>query len=204
MAWFQPTYQNKSDEELMIMMKDHDQRAFGELYDRYSERLLNYFYRMLWKDREKAEDFMQDLFAKLIEKPELFSGERSFKTWVFSIANNMCKNAYRHHEVVGRANEHIEHFGERTVQTKVEKQMDRAQFDEDLDQVLAEMDDDKRTTFYMRYREELSIKEIAAALGCSEGTVKSRLFYTLKHLNKELKIYEGILLMLWMLILPVI
>lgn len=204
MAWFQPTYQNKSDEELMIMMKDRDQRAFGELYDRYSERLLNYFYRMLWKDREKAEDFMQDLFAKLIEKPELFSGERSFKTWVFSIANNMCKNAYRHHEVVGRANEHIEHFGERTVQTKVEKQMDRAQFDEDLDQVLAEMDDDKRTTFYMRYREELSIKEIAAALGCSEGTVKSRLFYTLKHLNKELKIYEGILLMLWMLILPVI
>lgn len=204
MAWFQPTYQNKSDEELMIMMKDRDQRAFGELYDRYSERLLNYFYRMLWKDREKAEDFMQDLFAKLIEKPALFSGERSFKTWVFSIANNMCKNAYRHHEVVGRANEHIQHFGERTEQTKVEKQMDRAQFDQDLDLVLAEMDDDKRTTFYMRYREELSIKEIAAALGCSEGTVKSRLFYTLKHLNKELKIYEGILLMLWMLILPVI
>lgn len=202
MAWFQPKYQNKSDEELMIMMKDRDQRAFGELYDRYSERLLNYFYRMLWKDREKAEDFMQDLFAKLIEKPELFSGERSFKTWIFSIANNMCKNAYRHHEVVGRSNEHIQHFGERIEQTKVEKQMDRAQFDEDLVDVLAQMDDDKRTTFYMRYREELSIKEIAAALGCSEGTVKSRLFYTLKYLNKELKIYEGILLLLWMLIFP--
>ncbi|NQX93024.1 MAG: sigma-70 family RNA polymerase sigma factor, partial [Flavobacteriales bacterium] len=162
MSWLGKSYHKKSDEDLMLLLQSKDQKAFSELYDRYSERLLNYFFSMLWKDREKAEDFMQDLFAKLIQKPELFDGSRSFKTWVFSIANNMCKNEYRHHEVKTRAGDHFNTHGARSENMTVEKDMDRAQFDEELQQVLGELDNDKRTTFCMRYFDELSIKEIAA------------------------------------------
>ena len=83
----------------MIMITDGNQAAFGELYDRYSRVMINYFYRMLWKDREKAEDFMHDLFTKIINKPKLYDPNRSFKTWIYSVANNMCKNEYRKQEV---------------------------------------------------------------------------------------------------------
>ena len=50
---------------------------------------------MLWNDKEKAADFTQDLFLKVIEKVSSFNLDYCFKTWIFSIANNMCKNEYR-------------------------------------------------------------------------------------------------------------
>ena len=55
-----------------------------------------------------------------------------------------------------------------------------------------ELDEVKRSTFEMRFRQDLSIKEIAQAMDCNEGTVKSRLFYTLKQLNTKLKHFEQI------------
>lgn len=175
----------------MELIKGSNQKAFGELYDRYAERLINYFYRMMWKDQEKAEDFTQDLFAKIIQKPEQFNGSRSFKTWVFSIANNMCKNEYRHHEVKQKANNHFDYSASRTTAPEAVELMDKSTFNQELEAALEEMDEAKRSTFELRYNDDMSIKEIAEALGCSEGTVKSRLFYTLKHLNSKLKAFEG-------------
>ena len=98
MRLFGPQHKKMSDEELMQCISRGDKRAFDELYVRYAKSLLTYFMRMMWKDREKAEDFVHDLFAKIINKPELFDSTRSFKTWVFSVANNMCKNEYKKQE----------------------------------------------------------------------------------------------------------
>jgi RNA polymerase sigma-70 factor (ECF subfamily) len=55
---------------------------------------------------------------------------------------------------------------------------------------LEEYSYEQRTTFLLRFIEDLSIKEIAQLTECSEGTVKSRLFYTLKKLGSSLKVYE--------------
>lgn len=99
MRLIRPQYKTLSDEDLMIAVGKGDQRAFDEIYNRYSGPLLGYFMRMLWKDREKAEDFMHDIFAKIVRKPELFDPKRKFKTWVYSVANNMCKNEYKKQEV---------------------------------------------------------------------------------------------------------
>ena len=92
MLFFKPSYKKSSDEELMLSISKGEKKAFDELYARYADALLRYFTRLLWKDREKAEDFVHDLFAKIIQKPELFDASRTFKTWVYSVANNMCKN----------------------------------------------------------------------------------------------------------------
>jgi RNA polymerase sigma factor (sigma-70 family) len=189
---FSTDYQNIADEALMALVGKKDQRAFSELYDRYADRLVNYFYRMLWKDREKAQDFMHDLFAKLINKPELYDESRNFKTWLFSIANNMCKNEYRKHEVRKNTSYEIRHDVKGESGNETIAAMDKSAFTEKLDDVLGALDEVKRTTFIMRYREELSIKEISDVMECSEGTVKSRLFYTLKILNEKLKVFEGI------------
>ena len=84
-----------SDEELMESVEVGEETAFDELYNRYSKRLLVYFYRMLGGNEEKAQDFLQDIFVKIIEKPHLFGSKNRFSSWVFTVANNMCKNEYR-------------------------------------------------------------------------------------------------------------
>jgi RNA polymerase sigma factor (sigma-70 family) len=197
-------YQGHSDEELMQAVVQKDQKAFSVLYDRYGDRVYNYFFRLLWKDKEKAEDFAQELFMKVIHHGENFDGSRQFKTWLFSIANNMCKNEYRKQEV--RKNAHPElHYQASMNQTELpQDQLDQQGFEQALAMALLAMDEAKRTTFELRYKEEMSIKEISEILDCSEGTIKSRLFYTLKHLNQELKTYEGMLVALACILLPYI
>jgi RNA polymerase sigma-70 factor (ECF subfamily) len=68
--------------------------------------------------------------------------------------------------------------------------VDHERFRGRLDQELARLDPDHKATFVMRYHEDMAIKEIAAVFGCSEGTVKSRLFYTLKKLAERMKEFD--------------
>jgi len=79
----------------MIAIHQGETAAFDELYARYQKRLLYYFYRMLGNSNEKAGDFLQDIFMKIIERPNHFDASRRFRTWLFSVAHNMCKNEYR-------------------------------------------------------------------------------------------------------------
>lgn len=189
MGLFKQSVQNLTDEELMARVQSRDSRAFSVLYDRYSGRMVNYFYKMLWQDSEKAQDFAQELFTKLVQKPELYKAGRPFKTWLFSIANNMCKNEYRSAEVRKNTRHDLDRDVAGESGQESAQAIDRAAFNEALDEALSTLDENKRMTFEMRFRQELSIKEIAAAMDCSEGTVKSRLFYTLKALSGELQDY---------------
>ena len=99
MALFRKNYSTKSDEELMSLLTKGGQSAFDELYNRYSKPLLNFFFRMLNSDREKAEDLLHDLFLKIIEKPESFDGTKKFNTWFYTLASNMIKNEYRSRQI---------------------------------------------------------------------------------------------------------
>jgi RNA polymerase sigma-70 factor (ECF subfamily) len=181
------SYERTGDERLMELVLRGDERAFTTLYDRYQQRLLGYFHRMLWGDRELARDMMQDLFTKLAERPTLYDPQRPFRTWLFSAANNMCKNAYRHEEVVRRAGRELRHNGQEHVAHDHGRWVDHDRFNDRLSEELDRLDPDHKATFVMRFHEELAIKEIAAAFNCSEGTVKSRIFYTLKKLAERLK-----------------
>lgn len=189
MALLGKDHERMSDERLMELAVRGDERAFGAVYDRYQHRLINYFHRMLWHDRERARDMLQDLFTKLARNPASYDASRPFSTWIFSVANNMCKNAYRHHEVVKAAAQHLRHEPDR-VESMDGAEVDRERFRGRLDEELARLEPDHKATFVMRYHEDMAIKEIAAAFGCSEGTVKSRLFYTLKKLADRMKEFD--------------
>jgi len=110
---------------------------------------------------------------------------------MYSIANNMCKNEYRRMEVRRNTSNGL---GDREdIKDRAElsdKLVDRELFNEKLDEELLELSDNHRTVFELRYREDLSIKEIAEILECSEGTIKSRLFYTIKKLSEKLQHYN--------------
>jgi RNA polymerase sigma-70 factor (ECF subfamily) len=189
-------YAQHSDEELMALVRERNGQAFEALYDRYAKRLYNYFLRMLWKDREKAKDFTQDLFAKVADKPDMFDPTKTFSTWLYTIACNMCKNEYAKHEVRSRVHKDIKSGDSFTELPLGGKGMDRSEFMQKLKTALDDLDEVKRTTFELRFDQELTIPEIAEVMQCNEGTVKSRIFYVLKDLSIKLKAYESLLF--WM------
>lgn len=191
MRLFKPSYNEYTDEVLMQKIASGDKRAFNTVYERYATPLLNYFFRMLWKDKEKAEDFVHDLFAKIIQKSESFDTTRSFKTWIYSIANNMCKNEYKRQEVrSGTKNGLEEHTAIADESVNAFKQTYHSLFNEEFQEKLNELDEKHREAFVYRHIEGLSIKEIADILKISEGTIKSRIFYATKYLAEELIHYQ--------------
>ncbi len=188
MRLFKRSYKNASDEELMRFIALGEKNAFDELYKRFAENLHYYFWRKLKKDAEKAEDFVQDIFTKIIEKPHLFDTSRNFKTWVFSVANNMCKNEYQKMEVRSSVQNGLD---ESYAITENEKsplhELSDKEFVEQLNTLLSQMDTKHSEVFRLRHIDGFSLQEIAEVLEIQVGTVKSRLFYATKHITKELE-----------------
>ena len=175
-------YHTRTDERLMQMLINGDSMAFNHLYHRYKERLLYYFYRMLHQSREKARDFTQELFFRILEKPHLFDTKKKFSTWLFSIANNMCKNEYRRLEVRRgtTVESDLDCFYDQEI-TSCEKN----KLVEKIFSALNEESEEHRSSFILKYREGFSIDEISEILGISKGTVKSRLHYARKKMQEK-------------------
>jgi RNA polymerase sigma-70 factor (ECF subfamily) len=177
-----------SDESLMGCVQDGNVEAIDNLYNRYSSRLLHYFHRMLNRDDERAQDFLHDLFVKIVDRPTAFDTKQSFCTWIFTVANNMCKNEYRRLEVRSRETtvEQIR-MDRHTGSVDIDFDLDAKAFKQAVMDALEELEPSHRSTFLLRYQEDLTIREISDVLGCAEGTTKSRLHYVTKRLSKQLQ-----------------
>jgi RNA polymerase sigma-70 factor (ECF subfamily) len=177
-------YDGYSDADLMKRICKAEVPAFNEIYKRYSKRLLYYFYRMLGNSEEMAQDFLQDLFYKLIDKPYLYNPDQRFSTWIFSIAHNMCKNEYRRRAVRNNL------FSSGELNTYHSHDEDTAELTAVVNLIYDELDilgESHKTAFILRYKEGLQVKEIGEILDLPEGTVKSRLFYARQILAGKLK-----------------
>jgi RNA polymerase sigma-70 factor, ECF subfamily len=173
-----------------------NRRAFDVIYTRYSRLMFSYFYRMLWKNKELSNDLCQEIFTKVVLNAHQFDRSRPFKTWLYSIAHNMCKNEYAKHEVRSKAQMNIDTASENTAH----QQLDLAQFKLHLHRLIQGLDEVKKQTIELRFFQELSVPEIAQSMQCSEGTVKSRIFYILKEFQQELSAYKEILTLFILLI----
>ena len=80
---------------------------FRTLYLEHGPRAQGFFMRMMGYNVQVARDMVQDLFTRIWEHRDTFRTDASFTTWMFSIAYNMCKNEYRHREIVQAYQEHI-------------------------------------------------------------------------------------------------
>lgn len=178
-------YTKKTDEQLMISIQDGDHRAFSHLYDRYASRLNSFFYRMLWSDSSKAEDCVHDLFSKIVERPQLFKQGNMVRPWLFQIASNMCKNAYRKRSFEV---EYLNQLQENKIsESSMENRVDEAILTDQIHRSLGKLDEDRRTLFLLRYQQEMSIEELADIFGIPKGTVKSRLFHVKKYIADTMK-----------------
>jgi RNA polymerase sigma-70 factor (ECF subfamily) len=139
-----------NDSELMKLIVLGDQSAFNELYHRYKDRLYYYFYRMLGNSSEQANDFLQEIFMRTIEKPESYNPAYTFQTWLFSVANNMCKNEYRRRGV------RLEYQDYESYEQKLdflkEPAIEPELLLEKIFQTLDQLGEENRSAFLLRYR----------------------------------------------------
>lgn len=172
----------------MQAIAQRNERAFAELYDRYSPRMYRFFMRMFWQDAEKSADFTQELFLKIIEKPHLFQPGRSFRTWIYTIAGNLCKNEFRRLKI---REEELPAWPD-IAEEDLPERIDRQVFEQQLRESIARLSPLHRECFVLRYQEELSVAEIAEITDCPEGTVKSRLHYALRQVCAEMSAWKTV------------
>ena len=135
---------------------------------------------------------MTNLFAKIIRKPDYFDVNRSFRTWVFSVACNMCKNEYKRMSVRKHVSNEFEPTKSIQSDSDTLKKVHESSFSESFHRALNKLDDKHKSVFSLRHFEGFSMKEIAETLNINEGTVKSRLFYATKTLAGTLKEFNPI------------
>lgn len=177
-----------SDEQLMRLAIAGNNDAFNEIYIRYSKRMLHYFYRMLNSDENVAQDFLQELFLKLIRNLSKYNPEKPFKTWLYSIAHNMCKNQYKKQALRNEVelNEELHELPTSHSHNETEFMLNK------LNQALFDLDEEQRSIFVMFYKEGLRLQEISEIMELSPGTVKSRLHYSRKKIQAKLLKYKDL------------
>jgi RNA polymerase sigma-70 factor (ECF subfamily) len=184
MFGFKKELTSLSDEALMQLLSTrHCNDALTEIHARYAKKLLGFFLRMTNGNELKAQDLVQDLFLRILEKHRLFDSQKRFYSWMYTIASNMVKTSYREKSFVDfdegkQYMDHMVHWSD--------NQIDMSVFHDNLKQAISQLEEFQRLPFVLRYMEELSVKEIAEILQISEGTVKSRLFYATRKITKVL------------------
>jgi RNA polymerase sigma-70 factor (ECF subfamily) len=183
------------DHELVEQARRGSQPAFRALVERHQRKVFAMALAML-KDADAARDVVQDAFIKVHQHLGDFHGQSGFYTWLYRIAMNLCIDRTRRskrfaHVEFDDAQAH-EGGGDFEV-APVRLGFDPAQAltDKEIRQrVLAALDElspNHRAVIVMREVEGLSYKEIADAMGCSQGTVMSRLFHARRRMQELLK-----------------
>jgi RNA polymerase sigma-70 factor (ECF subfamily) len=84
----------QTDEELMLRYRDGDEGAFGTLYQRYEKPLFDFIHRMV-PDAADSESLFQETFFRLVRAKDRYRATAQFKTWLFQIAVNLCRDRTR-------------------------------------------------------------------------------------------------------------
>ncbi len=188
MGIFRKLYQANSDEELMQLISKNNGNAFDELYKRYGQKIFSYFFRMLWKDKELAEDCTQELFVKIFNHAASFDINKQFSTWMYSMASNMCKNEYRQHEMKSTK---LKLVKEPSSMSPANPDMKR--FKEAVHLSVQDLPEEKKQLYILRFQENLSVPQIAEIMNIAEGTIKSRLFHLMKEMKEKLNHFKNII-----------
>jgi RNA polymerase sigma-70 factor, ECF subfamily len=186
----------REDEHLLVAAaKRGNAAAFEELVNRYERKIFRLTMNIT-RNREDAEDAMQDAFLKSYAHLEDFQGESRFYTWLVRIAANealMRLRKRRPNQIsLDEPIEAEEDMMPREVEDwgpSPEQRFAQTEMQEILSRVIEQLDPEFRIVFVLRDVEELSIEETAKVVGISEAAVKSRLLRARLKLRQKLNRY---------------
>ncbi len=156
-------------------------QAFELLFERFRGRLFGFLYRRCG-DGSVAEDLLQETWFRVVRSRDRFDPRRRFSTWLFQIANNLCRDRGRRLEVERRGKQNISEAmladAPAVRSTPVEAKLD-------MTGRLARLSDRLREVVVLRYFHDQSEREIARIVGIPAGTVKSRLHQAIRVMREQ-------------------
>lgn len=184
----EPKHSSADDRSLVRAAQQGDMAAFEELVARHRDKVFARAYSMM-RNEEQAIDLSQEAWIKGWQRLRQFQGDASFGTWMTRIVINLCLDELRRQK--RQRAESIEELDAES--GGVERQMpvvlvnptgglERAELRERIDRALNQLSHEHRTVLVLHEFEEMEYKEIAKTMGCSIGTVMSRLFYARRRL----------------------
>lgn len=189
--------QEPSDRELVARTQAGDSRAFDELIVRYQKRVYTVINNMVHNHAD-TNDLLMETFQKAYRSIHSFKSDAAFYTWIYRIAVNQTINFLRrnrHRFNVSLDDEDPEgspkrEFVDTSVVADVERQNNITDLQKKLNESLMRLSEEHRAVVTLYDVQGLSHAEISRIMGCSEGTVRSRLHYAHKQLQKYLKNYR--------------
>ena len=187
-------YKRNTDDELIAeYMDNQNQSCFSELYDRYSSKIFSKCLSML-KEPGQAEDAAQEIFMKIFTRLASFNHEAKFSTWVYAITYNFCIDEIRRNKKTSNT---ISADSEKAPDLADKTEMSDAEFLEmdlqKLGKALDKMSADDRALLIMKYKDGISIKDLAQITGKTESAIKMRLMRAKEKVREH---YQKILLIL--------
>lgn len=181
------------DQALVERVQRGDKQAFGLLVSKYQRRVFRLLSRFI-RDPAEVEDAAQEAFIKAYRALPNFRGDSAFYTWLYRIAINTAKNwlATQRHRPISTTTEtadgeEVELEPTLTDPTTPESTLASRQVGEAIDRAMARLPEELATAVTLREIEGLSYEEIAEAMRCPVGTVRSRLFRAREAIAAELR-----------------
>jgi len=174
----------ETDDNLMARCKNGDMSAFDLIVQRHKVSLFNFIYRFLY-DRDSAEDLTQEVFIRIYKNIKNYRSDMAgFRTWMYRIAANLCKNEIRNRSRRSKVlldspiskdedDEPLENIQDTSPGPDV--LLEKKELYESLNLAISHLPEKFRTVLILRDIEGMSYDEIANIIGKPEGTVKSRL-----------------------------
>ncbi|SEM25767.1 RNA polymerase sigma-70 factor, ECF subfamily [bacterium A37T11] len=186
-----------SDAELAILLKDGDEKAYLEVYDRYKEVLHRHAYKKLG-NLEDANDVIQDLFAHLWINREQLTFNTNLPGYLYTATRNRILNLYQRNKRQAEYLDSLVWFinkGEyNTDRTIRENELARI-IEQEIDSLPSRM----REVFNLSRMERLSHKEISQKLGTSELTIAKQISKAMKILRERLETLLFLLIIFFLL-----
>jgi RNA polymerase sigma-70 factor (ECF subfamily) len=186
-------------EDLIVRLKEHDERAFSEVFQLYRDLVYTLAVKLL-SDKTEAMDVTQEVFLTLYRKIHSFRGECSLKTWLYRVALNQAANRnrwwkrrFRHRTEslsLGLKEEGPSVPDPVSDQPWPDRSVYGAELRQALQDALEELPFDQRTAVILRDVQGLSYEEVAEIVGAEIGTVKSRIARGRERLKELLKPYR--------------
>lgn len=184
------------EKNLVILLRQGDRNAFDELYYRYVPRLLS-FSRTFIKDKEEAEEAVQEIFIRIWEKRSLLDDNKSFKAYLFQSIKHYFLNYIRDRRKSYQLSEIPEslHPSKETILEELNyRELEQAALD-----LIASLPKVQQEVFTLSRIEGMSNGEIADKLNLSKRTVEHHIYLSLKFLKSRLEqkasIYSSLLLL---------
>ena len=180
-----------ANSDLIEACRSGDREAFRLLFEAYKDRVYS-IALYASNDATLASDITQQVFLRLFTRMDQFRQESEFATWLYRIVVNACIDEQRKRRRFVPVSHAVE-VKEMTTDDSQEKDLARGEISDAVRIAISELKPKLRMPILLKYAEGLSYEEIADALGCTKGTVASRLNRGHKILARRLQHLRGAL-----------